>query len=195
MDDLFSSDYFQRKLQRIARASKPEDFEPWEVAKARFADKKLRPLLDQYRLYDHNDFKEFCRRRGEVMHSSDLIFQLQKINPLIFVQQQVNFPDDWGLYADVLGRVQYLSAVPKGWLTEFSYSIVDDRDLPIEERRGWRTVLVMCMLKGALEWANVERAFGDPEDGFNDKRWQEAVREFRWGGDQIAQRNQSNTLE
>lgn len=193
--DLFSPDYFVKKLQSAINTARPDQWEPWDVARERFEQEKLKPLLDQYRLYDHNEFKEFHRRRGEVMHSSDLILRLQEMNPHIFVQQQYNFPDDWGLYADVLGTVQYLSAVPKGWLTEFSYSIVDEHDLPSEERRGWRTILVLCMMKGALEWADVEREFGDPQDGFNARRWYEAVKDFRWGGEQISQRNQSNLLD
>jgi hypothetical protein len=80
-------------------------------------------------------------------------------------------------------------------MTEWSYSIVDDRNLPTEERRGWRTVVVYALLKGALSWDQVMAEFGDPSDGWNDYRWQEVTLEFRHGGEQMAQRNIGNLLE
>ena len=193
--DLYSSAYFNQKTtERLARM-KPEEFEPWDSARERYIDKKIEPLLQMYRQSDHDSFKDFARRRGVAMHHSDLIFRIQKLNPRIFVQQQVNFLDDWGLYADNLGRVQFLTGVNKGWSTEFSWAVVDDKDLPMEERRGWRTVLVYAMLKGALAWEDVVREFGEPQDGWNETRWCEATAELRHGGEEIQHRNVENALE
>lgn len=190
--DLWSADYFvQKQRQRIATL-KPNDFEPWEEARERYIETKIEPLLQTYRESDHTWFKDFNRRRGECIHSSDLIFRLQRLNPHICVQSQVNFPDDWGLYSSALGKVQFLVGFPKGWLTEFSYSLVDNRDLPTEERRGWRTVLVYCLMKGAITWDQALSEFGEPQDGFNDKRWQDVTAEIRIGGDQILQQNVGN---
>lgn len=194
-DNPFSPEYFEEKQWRRVQTLKPEDFEPWDEAKARYIDKKIEPLHTKFRESDHDWFKDWSRRRGIAMHSSDLIYHLQKLNPHIFVQQQINFPDDWGVYLEVAGRIQYLSAVPKGWLTEFSYSIVDAKNLPVEERRGWRTVIVLCLLKGALTWEQVFNEFGDPEDGFNDARWQDVTRDVRHGEDEVWARNQSALAE
>ena len=195
VQDLFSSDYFSKKTQARVNRMRPEEFEPYEEARERYIETKLEPLLDLYRQGDHEDFKNFNRRKGEAMHSSDLIFCVQKLNPHIFVQQQINFPDDWGLYTENLGRVQFLTGMPKGWMTEFSYALVDARNLPTEERRGWRTVLVYCLMKGALQWEDVLKEFGDPVDGFNDERWHNATESFRYGGEVISQRNIANSLE
>jgi hypothetical protein len=193
--DLFSPDYFaQKQHERIAKM-KPEDFEAWGDARERYIATKIEPLLTRYRQGDHDWFSDWNRRRGEVIHSSDLIFRLQKLNPHIFVQQQINFPDDWGIYTSAYGRVQFLTGFPKGWMTELSYSIVDDRDLPLEEKRGWRTVLIYCLLKGALQWEDVVREFGEPNDCWNEYRWRETTAEFRHGGDQMIQRNIANLLE
>lgn len=193
--DLWSADYFnQKSWQRVAHA-KPADFEPWEEARERYIAERIEPTLQTYRQSDHDWFKDFFRRKGEVVHSSDLIFRLQKLNPHIEVQQQYNFPDDWGLYSSALGRIQFLTGLPKGWLTEFSYALVDDRDLPLEERRGWRTVLIYCLMKGALTWDPVITEFGEPNDGFNEQRWCETTANFRHGGDQLTQRNIANALE
>ena len=193
--DLFSPEHFKQKTQVRAAQAKPEEFEPWEEARERYLKTKIEPMLETYRQSDHEWFKSFLRRKGEVMHSSDLIFKIQTLNPHIFVQQQINFPDDWGLYTENLGRIQFLTGMPKGWLTEWSYALVDDRDLPTEERRGWRTVLVYCMIKGALTWKQVLDVFGEPKDGFNETRWMEATAEIRHGAETIAGRNIANSLE
>lgn len=196
MTDLFSSDYFAKKLQRTIATANVDSFEDWTTSgKERFKQTKLEPMLQTYRLSDHEEFKNFHRRRGECMHYSDLIYRLQKLNPNLFVQQSINFPDDCSIYEAVGGRIQYLSAIPKTWLTEFSYAIVDDRDLPLEERRGWRTVIVMCLMKGAVQWEETIAEFGEPEDAWNEARWYDATRDFRFGGDGIVARNQGNLVD
>lgn len=195
MLDLWGAEYYEQKMQRRIAMMKPEDFEPWDEARERFIAERIEPTLQTYRQSDHDWFKSWSRRKGEVRHSSDLIYRLQQLNPHLMVQNQINFPDDWGLYTSALGRIQFLTGFPKGWLTEFSYALVDDRDLPTEERRGWRTVLVYCLMKGAITWEQVLVEFGEPQDGLNEQRWCETTAEFRHGGDQIAHRNIQNALE
>ncbi len=143
---------------------------PPSEAFAKYKATKIEPLLDTYRLWDHNSFRDFHRRKGCVLHSSEFIFRLQELNPNISVSHQINFADDWGLYTDMVGGSIYLSGFPKGWLTEFSYCLVDDRNLPTEEKRGWRTVLIRLLGKGVLTWEQVVNEFGDSE-GFNSERW------------------------
>lgn len=193
--DLFSADYFAQKTFERVRNAKPSDFESWDEARERYVAEKIEPILATYRESDQSWFSDWHRRKGEMMHSSDLIFKLQQLNPHISVQQQYNFENDWGLYSSALGRVQFLTGFPKGWLTEFSYALVDDRDLPTEERRGWRTVLIYCLLKGALEWGDVVREFGEPSDSWNETRWQEVTVDFRLGGEQMVHRNIANVVE
>lgn len=193
--DLWSSEFYEKKAWQRVNDAKGQQFEEWSEARERYIAEKIEPLLDTYRQSDHDWFKDFSRRRGECMHSSDLIFRLQQLNPHISVQQQINFESDWGLYSSALGRIQFLTGLPKGWLTEFSYAIVDDRNLPVEEKRGWRTVLVYCLLKGAITWEQIMTEFGDPQDGFNDMRWQDMTVDIRHGEEQIWQRNLSNLLE
>ena len=193
--DLWSPEYWEKKAWDRIKTSTPQDFEPWEESRERYIEHRIEPLLQKYRQSDHDWYKDFWRRRGECMHHSDLIYRLQKLNPHIFVQNQINFSDDWGLYTSALGRIQFLTGLPKGWLTEFSYSIVDDRDLPLEERRGWRTVVIYCLLKGAITWDQVLAEFGEPKDGFNEQRWCETVADIRHGGDALFQRNIGNVAD
>lgn len=195
MRDLWSKDYFAQKNYERIRDAKPSDFLPADEANEKYIAEKIEPLLDTYRQSDHDWFKDWSRRKGEMLHSSDLIFRLQQLNPHIFVQQQINFFDDWGLYTSAFGRIQFLTGLPKGWLTEWSFSIVDARDLPTEERRGWRTVLVYLILKGAITLEQAIAEFGEPNDSWNDYRWQETIAEFRHGGDQMVQRNISNLVD
>jgi hypothetical protein len=152
-------------------------------------------MLALYRQSDHDWFSNWSRRRGEMVHSSDFIYRLQKLNPHLLVQQSYNFSEDWGLYSSERGRIQFLTGMPKGYLTEFSWALVDDRDLPTEERRGWRTILVYLLLKGSLVWEDVLAEFGEPNDAWNEMRWYETLADFRHGGEQMVQRNIANYLE
>lgn len=193
--DLWSSEYWEQKAWKRVQSASALDFLPWEESRERYIHDKIEPMLQTYRQSDHDWFKDFNRRRGVCMHSSDLIYRLQLLSPHIFVQQQINFPDDWGLYTSALGRIQFLTGLNKGWLTEFSYAVVDSRDLPLEERRGWRTVIIYCLMKGAITWEQTLAEFGEPQDGFNERRWCETTADFRLGGDQLFQRNIRNVLE
>jgi len=193
--DLWSAEYYEQKSWERVKNATPADFEPWEEARERYIQRKIEPTLQLYRQSDHDFFKDWNRRKGEVMHSSDLIIRLQKLNSHIQVQQQYNFENDWGLYSSERGRLQFLTGMPKGWLTEFSYAMVDDRNLPTEERRGWRTVLIYCLMKGALSWKQVLAEFGEPDDAFNEERWMTITADFRLGGDEMVHRNLAALLE
>lgn len=195
MTDLWSPTHWEQKAWKRVADAKPQDFECWEEAKARYTETKIEPLLARYRQDDQDWFADWNRRKGEMMHSSDLIFRLQRLNPHLQIQNQVNFPEEWGLYSSALGKIQFLTGFPKGWLTEWSYAILDARNLPVEEKRGWRTVLVYLILKGAVNLNAAIRAFGEPKDGWNDYRWQETLADFRHGGEEMVHRNIANLLE
>lgn len=163
-----------------------DSFLPVDEALLKYKQEKIEPIHDSYRLSDHADLKNLHKRSGQWMHSSELIYRVQKLNPRIFVQQQINFPDQWGFYIDVLGKQKYVSGFKKGWLREFSAIEVDDRDLQLgNELRGWRTVLVRLASLGLLTWDQVVETFGDSE-GANRHRWQNYTRLFR--NDQVTQK-------
>lgn len=156
---------------------------------------KIEPLHDLYRLYDHESFKDFERRRGFVLHSSEFIQRVRKLAPRLVVQHQINFEDDWGFYVDVCGKLVYLSGFHNGWLTEFSYTFVDQRNIPTEERRGWRTVLLRLMGRGVITWKQVVREFGN-SDGLNSDRWMLYTEPFRnRNGVRCVERNLANEME
>ncbi len=155
------------------------DFLPRHEALLRYRQEKIEPLHDTYRLSDHNDLKDLIKRAGEWMHSSELIYRVQRLNPCVYVHQQVNYPDQWGFYVDVQSRLTYVSGFAKGWLREFTAILVDERNLMAgDELRGWRAVLLKLLEKGILRWEQVQRTFGDSE-GVNAYRWRCYTRIYR----------------
>lgn len=156
----------------------PSDFLRPEDAISRYQTEKIDKDLDRYRLWDHRDFKDFQRRKGEVVHSSRFISRLRQIEPRLIVQQQVNFPDDWGLYLQKGNRLVFIAPISKGWMTEFSYTEVDAHDLPSDPHWGWRTTLLRLMSKGIIAWDTVEREFGNPHNA-NTERWEMLTSPFR----------------
>src|SRR5436853_7399374 len=86
----------------------------------RYREGTERLLTDTYKLYDHDDLINLEKRRGEVMHSSELIRLVTDLNPTIWAEQQINFLDEWGFYTDINGKKTYLSAFHKDWVREFT---------------------------------------------------------------------------
>lgn len=157
------------------------EFLPLDEALLKFKGEKIEPQLETYRLYDHRELKDFHMRSGQWIHSSEFIHRVQRLNPRLFVEQQLNFPDQWGFYVDVLGKQKYVSGFPKGWLREFTAIVVDNRNLMEgDEIRGWRHVLVRLMGLGLLSWSQVLKEFGNSE-GVNADRWKKFTWPFREG--------------
>jgi hypothetical protein len=151
-------------------------------------------VLDQYRLSEHQQMKDSWRKRGH-MHSSEFIVRVKRMNPTLFVQQQINQPNHWGFYADVRGKLTYLSAFTKGWVPEYSYILADDRDLPIDEMRGWRTCLTRLLGMGVVSWHQVCREFGDVS-GNGGEKWRQMTLPYRAGNStRLYTRNLANKLE
>jgi hypothetical protein len=152
---------------------------PYAEAKLRYQAEQIEPLHETYRLWDHEDLKNLHKRSGIWMHSSELIYRVQKLNPRIFVEQQINYPDEWGFYGDVLGKQRYISGFNKGWLREFTAILVDQRNLQEgDELRGWRHVLLKLLSADWLTWEQVQKEFGDSE-GINAYRWKMYTHQFR----------------
>jgi hypothetical protein len=137
--------------------------------------------LDRYRWPDQEEMTDFARRCGERMHHSELIRRVNHLNPAIFVEQSINFPDCLSFYhvAPQTGVQTYLSYMDKGDMPEFSCMIVDEKDIPEKEIRGWRTILVRLLTLNALRWCDVKEEFGDPRLEINARRWYAETQPFR----------------
>jgi hypothetical protein len=148
-----------------------KEFLPPKEALAKYRAEQIEPHLDTYRLSDHDSLRDFNRRKGEVVHSSRFLHQLRNLEPRLIVQRQVNFVNDWGLYIQHDTKLIFICQISKGWMTEFSWTEVDDQNLPSDPHWGWRTVLVRLMGKGVLTWEQVVEEFGNSQNANSDRWW------------------------
>lgn len=141
--------------------------------------------LERFRWNDQADMTNCEKRQGRRMHRSELIRRVRSLNGSIWVEQQINFPDDLGFY-DVYpphtGTPRYLSSFSKEWMPEFSYLLLDWQNIPETEVRGWRTAIVRLLKLGALSWNQVHYEFGDPTEQVNALRWYAQTADFRTSG-------------
>lgn len=135
-------------------------------------------MLQVYRLDDHEELKNAEKRLGKPMSHTDLIRKVTRLNPAIWEEDSINDRNVVGFYTSRNGVKTYLVAFEKGHLPEFSFILVDAADLPVKEKRGWRTVLLRLLAKNALTWAQVLEVFGDAHN-LNSERWRKATQKYR----------------
>lgn len=147
-----------------------------------FNQAKTKRDMLRYRWDDQAEMTDCERRIGRRMHHSDLARRVTRLNPAIFFEQSINFENSLGFYHQdpFTGAKTYLSSFDKGDMPEFSFILCDYQDIPEQEVRGWRTVLVRLLALRALKWKQVEEEFGDPISDLNARRWYAETREFRY---------------
>jgi hypothetical protein len=135
--------------------------------------------LEKYRLDDHEELKNAEKRLGQQLSHQELIRRVVKLNPQVWAEDSNYDKNVVGFYrTNSAGEKEYLVAFEKGILPEFSFIFVDAADLPVKEKRGWRTVLHRLLAKGALTWAQVLEIFGDAH-GINATRWRSNTQRYR----------------
>lgn len=137
-------------------------------------------MLQRYRLDDHEELKKAEERMGQRMDHPELIRRITKLNHGIWAEDSISDRTVVGLYRvnPKDGTKQYLVAFDKGSLPEFSIIFTDNADLPIKEKRGWRTVLSRLIAQGALSWSQVMTLFEDAH-GKHSRRWKMNTQRFR----------------
>lgn len=112
---------------------------------------------------DWDEYTDVKRRMGRVMHHSELIRCLRTIVPTLFVAQGAQ-RNRLGLYSvrstpisevpDYKGTERFSFSCPIyiGWLEmnempEYEIDIVNDAQIPIAQKRGWRTVLLRMIVR------------------------------------------------
>ena len=103
-------------------------------------------------------------RVGRVMHSSELITLLRKAGVVCFYRQHPH-PDKATLLISINDNpLQVGCWVQLGNMPELSMFNFDQYGAPLaEKRRGWRTVLLQLILKGALTEEKANSVFGKPK--------------------------------
>jgi len=140
-------------------------------------------MLDRYRLDDHETLKDQAARMGTPMHHNELIRKVTALNASVWAEDSLTNPTTViGFYTKLPdGSKKYLGSFEKGFLPEFSYVLVDAADLPIKEKRGWRTVLLRLLKQGVLSWGQIKAAFGDSMH-VSSERWRRETQKYRING-------------
>lgn len=137
-------------------------------------------MLQQYRLDDHEALKNAETRIGKPMLHTELIQRVSKLtHNRVWAEDSRNDSKVSGFYTVREGVKHFLGAFDKGPLPEFSFILTDSADLPVKEKRGWRTVLVRLLKQGVLTWSQVISGFGDATHSVSSGRWNFNTREFR----------------
>jgi hypothetical protein len=143
-------------------------------------EKTDRQINDQ-RYEDQESFKNAEKQMGKLMHSSELVRRIKKLNPDIIVEDSKGAPGCAGFYLVRNGAKEWTNAsFRKGHIPEFSIISTDTADLPTKIQYGWRTVLVRLLKFNAISWIDLIDTFGDVH--FSDargKHWHLNVQGFR----------------
>jgi hypothetical protein len=136
--------------------------------------------LERYRLSDHDELKKSEKRTGQMLYHTDVIRRIEKLtHKRVWAEDSNNDTNVCGFYTQFNGAKKFICAFDKGPLPEFSHITTDERDLPIKEMRGWRTVLTRLMQAKVITWAQVVYGFGDGIDHAAADRWNFNSRESR----------------
>ncbi len=121
-------------------------------------------IASQYQWVTPAEYANQEERVGRVMHSSELITLLRKAGVTCFYKQHVH-PDKAVLLVSINdGPLQVGAWVQLGNCPELSMFNFDEHGAPLaEKRRGWRTVLLQLILKGALTEEQADKFFGKPK--------------------------------
>lgn len=129
---------------------------------------KNQEISEQYKFVDQKDYQRevdhIAPRIGRVMHPHKLLLELRRAGVncwfrehphrdkvVIVIQLRPGLPLEVGCWA------QY------GLMPEYSLWRFDEYGVQLDERRrGWRTVLLQLIMKGALTEENANRVFGEP---------------------------------
>lgn len=131
---------------------------------------------DRERMLRHTRNEEFEemtgeRRLGRVMHSSEFITKLKRIVPTLQVMAGA-IQGDLSLYRTFGDRLDFICWFSSGYLPEFSIVHFNKDRQPIDEKRGWRTVLLRALKVGLLTEQQVEKEFGHPTSPTEARFWE-----------------------
>lgn len=140
---------------------------------------------EHYRLSDQLELKNAAKRTGEQLFHTELIRRIEKItHRRVFAEDSRADKNVCGFYTSAVDKAtgatvkRFICAFDKGPLPEFSIITTDARDLPIKEKRGWRTVLTRLMQAKVITWPQVVYGFGSG-DGQASDRWNFNTRDAR----------------
>lgn len=116
---------------------------------------------------DWEEFADAKRRMGKVMHHSEFLRRLRSLMPNVIVERgQVNgtlslyqpvntpvreAPDYKGSEKWYFTKPVYIGWIHLGEMPEYEIDVLNDVQIPIRQKRGWRTILLRMIVKWNYE--------------------------------------------
>ncbi len=118
------------------------------------------------------EFEEMTglRRLGHVMHSNEFLARLKKIVPNLVIWPGKR-GNDLSLYRIFGDEVDFICWCGQKYLPEFSIVEFNKDRQPINEIRGWRTVLIRVIKFDLLTEKQAEEEFGRPTSPQEARFW------------------------
>lgn len=113
------------------------------------------------RMPEQDSWKESGRRIGRMMSHQALCRYVTRSNPRVIMETSIADPACAGFYSLTGDHKRYLVAFHKGHLPEWSIIETDKADLPVRERRGWRTVLMRLLKQRILSFRQITNIIQD----------------------------------
>lgn len=135
--------------------------------------------LQKFRLPDQDFLSKEEARWGRPMHHTDFISKLRTIVPGLVVMEAPYTPNAFSLYLVKGEQVQYLGWMQQEYAPEFEVIITNERNLPVAQKRAWRTVLLRLIKAGIITEQEAQEVFGQPTDGEQAKFYREELWLFR----------------
>ena len=135
--------------------------------------------LQKFRLPEQDTLTKEEARWGRAMHHTDFLSKLRIIVPGLVVQEAPYTPNAFSLYQVKGDTVQYLGWMHQEYAPEFEVIITDKRNLPIAQKRAWRTVLLRLIKSGVITEQQANQVFGPPTEGEQAKFYREELWLFR----------------
>lgn len=139
--------------------------------------------LAPHRWADQSDFENAEKQLGHGIWHTQLVKQILKLSPKLFVEDCKAIPECSGFYKMVFGEKTFTGAsFKRGFVPEFSIFKTDNAGQVCSSgiTYGWRMVLARLVASGDLTMNQVQRTWGDVEHSdYRGKHWAAKVKKFR----------------
>ena len=150
-------------------------------------------LLDNRRIHRQAELSDPNRAAGPRISWNDLLYRLHKCNPALLYKDgtpgniAVYVPKDRQEIAeheydqsrpDWWNDHKYAGGIPKDWIPEYSVLEVNERNLPVREHRGYRSVLLALLAAGAITPDQADKHFG-PALGPRSWSWHQQIHDLK----------------
>lgn len=144
-------------------------------------EERLYKSRESQRMKGQEDHSDPFAQLGRPMHHSEVVHRLRSIIPGLTVA--AGHGTNISLYRpsprSVDAPQQYIGYLYSGENPEYSTWLLDQNDVPVQERRGWRTTLLRLILSRTITERDAEKAFPRPSNGAVASHYRRQLYRFR----------------